>query len=710
MKNSNNQQVVAKSSTTRQNGNTPTPVILMCYNRNCYKTFANAKGLSVHISKSASCREFVSQQNLMTTINRSFVVRNGQKQRRVYAPTSCGPSSLNWYNTQGQRLNPYAHLLPHLLPSNPPGIGQSTMQEPGMDLRTETSPARSTTAGTNQYVAHQDVAHKDMLSNNDNASKATAGGISSDDDSHSAAIVGSVKRTHEDVCSSTSSTPGSAGTIDDDDDFMVQLDACDHHNYNAAEASSPPLNDDQRFIFDKNRLSALSQVAMQHRYQASDPCLLYSQAVFNATMECARAKQHKTLQLLQHDVEHKCIVELVSLLESMQCPDYALEKVLQWAHNAQQQQFSFTPRAYTREANVQWMYKLLRNSHQHLPFIQMVDLEDHTSPQKVVCFDFGIALLSLLQDQSLMQLQNLVINPLEPLAMFQPNNRHLGDANTGQRYRDLYADLITDAQRQLLVPIILYLDGTTIDGKGHLEVCPVSFTCSLFTEEVRRSVSAWRMLGYVPDLNRLRSNAMNAHANKGYPKGRTTRNLHKIMDAILGGMRHAQQGKDIRLMNVPIKIGEQWLCVDIVCPLLFVINDGKQGDQLCGRYSGHHRSTIRHHRSCNCCFDDLDNPDITCSFLVAQDVDWISQHGSDDDRHQLSPSFPCICVHDDGWNIIDALFKVDNCFNRIEMGSNPHGIFMCAIIDVMHTVQHGVVKYALEVFLTSRATARTGHT
>jgi alkanesulfonate monooxygenase SsuD/methylene tetrahydromethanopterin reductase-like flavin-dependent oxidoreductase (luciferase family) len=34
------------------------------------------------------------------------------------------------------------------------------------------------------------------------------------------------------------------------------------------------------------------------------------------------------------------------------------------------------------------------------------------------------------------------------------------------------------------------------------------------------------------------------------------------------------------------------------------------------------------------------------------------------------------------------------------MGRNPHGIFMCAVIDVMHTVQHGVIMYVLESFKT----------
>jgi hypothetical protein len=32
------------------------------------------------------------------------------------------------------------------------------------------------------------------------------------------------------------------------------------------------------------------------------------------------------------------------------------------------------------------------------------------------------------------------------------------------------------------------------------------------------------------------------------------------------------------------------------------------------------------------------------------------------------------------------------------MGLNPHGIFMCAVIDIMHSVQYGVIMHVLESF------------
>ena len=96
-------------------------------------------------------------------------------------------------------------------------------------------------------------------------------------------------------------------------------------------------------------------------------------------------------------------------------------------------------------------------------------------------------------------------------------------------------------------------------------------------------------------------------------KGRTTRNFHRVMKGVV----HAQAGKVDKLKKVPLKLGGNWIVVDIVCPLHFVINNGtKQCDQSCGRMSGHHSSMIRHHRSCNCVYEDLDNPHVAVHFLM----------------------------------------------------------------------------------------------
>jgi hypothetical protein len=310
-----------------------------------------------------------------------------------------------------------------------------------------------------------------------------------------------------------------------------------------------------------------------------------------------------------------------------------------------------------------------------------VNLEDHDKAQDIICFDFVPALLSMLQDESLMAIENLVTNKDYPMLMYIPSDSKVGEANIGLRYRELYRQL-AQGKDQLLVPIIMYLDGTVIDSKGHIDICPVSFTTSLFNEKVCRDVKAWRLLGYVPDLNRGRSGAMNSFANaSSEEKGRTTCNFHKVMDVMMAGWVKCQAGSlDDCLKQVPLKLGDRWFVVELVCPLLFVINDGKQDDHFCCRINGHHSSTFRHHRSCDCLYEDLDDPDVECTFLSTEAINFASQHGSQEELRQLS------------------IQKCDNAFNRVQMEQNPHGIFMCAVVDVMHTIQHGIITYVLDCF------------
>jgi hypothetical protein len=174
---------------------------------------------------------------------------------------------------------------------------------------------------------------------------------------------------------------------------------------------------------------------------------------------------------MQQDDEHRCIVDILKILEDAQCPDYKLQSILEWAYNAQSMGFDFNPTTVKRKANVQWMYQALHNLHQRLPQVMLVNLEDHNNIQDVICFDFATSLLSLLQDDNLMQPENLVVDLDNPTSMYMPSDNKYGEAHTGERYRQLFQELIKST-KQLLVPIIVYLNGTAIDSKGHIEVCP----------------------------------------------------------------------------------------------------------------------------------------------------------------------------------------------------------------------------------------------
>ena len=172
------------------------------------------------------------------------------------------------------------------------------------------------------------------------------------------------------------------------------------------------------------------------------------------------------------------------ILKDAQCTNYRLQSILEWAFNAAQSMgFDFNPTEIKRRTNVQWMYQALRNLHQRLSQVMLVNLEDHNNIQDVICFDFATSLLLLPQDNNLMQPENLVVNLDNPTSMYMPSEKKYGEAHTDKRYCMLFQELITTSTKQLLVPIIVYLDGTAIDSTGHIEVCSVSFTTSLLFGE-----------------------------------------------------------------------------------------------------------------------------------------------------------------------------------------------------------------------------------
>ena len=98
-----------------------------------------------------------------------------------------------------------------------------------------------------------------------------------------------------------------------------------------------------------------------------------------------KASDRQSILNLQHDVEHRNIVELLKILEDAQCPDYMLQSILEWAYNAKVDGFDFNPKATTRKVNIAGMYQALEKSHQLLPLVVSTVLEDHDNVANIVC-------------------------------------------------------------------------------------------------------------------------------------------------------------------------------------------------------------------------------------------------------------------------------------------------------------------------------------
>ena len=220
-------------------------------------------------------------------------------------------------------------------------------------------------------------------------------------------------------------------------------------------------------------------------------------------------------------------ISLLKILDDLHAPDYAFASILMWARNASADGYSFNPvGGQSRMANIDVLFKSVKNAQRLLPSVQTVDVL-HGSPSDVITFEFAPQLLNLLQNPSIMIAENLLIDVLDPLRPYATVDGKLGDALSGSVYRDAYQRMITDPTRQLFVPIIQWIDRTSVTGNGRFSLKPYMFTPAIFKETFRRKIQAWGYHGFLPKVK------LSSAQNRGMKQGDNIRNYHDQLHAVL---------------------------------------------------------------------------------------------------------------------------------------------------------------------------------
>jgi len=261
----------------------------------------------------------------------------------------------------------------------------------------------------------------------------------------------------------------------------------------------------------------------------------------------------------------KCVTSLILLLDSLECPDYAFEEILNWACNSYLSGFDFNPKCKKRGGNLKWMYESIHNAFQMLPSLKTIDLPDplpHASTMDVIYYDFVPQILSLLQDKELMSAANLVLGPTNPLAMFLPDDGRLGEALSGSVYKTLYHELVKDPSKQLLCPLICYTDATQIDTLSRFSIEPFLFTIAILSQSSRCKASAWRPFGYVQHIrSNLRSD------NRILSGAAKARNYHAQLSAMLESLKKCR-GRivDLKMWTSTCLANVfRWICFVLFC-------------------------------------------------------------------------------------------------------------------------------------------------
>ena len=93
--------------------------------------------------------------------------------------------------------------------------------------------------------------------------------------------------------------------------------------------------------------------------------------------------------------------------------------------------------------------------------------------------------------------------------------------------------------------------------------------------------------------------------NSRSQRGHSTINGHRQLNALLEGLCHVQQGHDIRLSDVLVRMNNVQRRVNVKVPILYFMNDAKEGDMLCCRVAGHSPFTSNHCRTWDVLYEDM---------------------------------------------------------------------------------------------------------
>ena len=324
-------------------------------------------------------------------------------------------------------------------------------------------------------------------------------------------------------------------------------------------------------------------------------------------------------------------IDLLFIIRKTNAPLCLYEEIMRWylLHTGKiypHQKLGESPDYFSR-AN---LYKSLNLRYNVLPnkynIRKDILLPGSLSRANVYINDAATMFQSLLTDPRIRDDDYLFFddNPFSPPP---PVSRmsNLSDINTGDVYRSTYQRLISKSPgtKQVLLPVIFYIDGSATGQFVDLKITAVKFTFGIFKREARDKPYLWRTLGYVPDVSKsfksrgkrifVDSNHMDAeccrlstHSNEGRKKVssglKNMQDFHAILAVILESMIPLQTNGFC--WNFYYK-GRLYDGVEFVPFVPFICCDTEEANRLCGSYISGGKQICRY---CLCPRSQSDSP------------------------------------------------------------------------------------------------------
>jgi len=432
---------------------------------------------------------------------------------------------------------------------------------------------------------------------------------------------------------------------------------------------------------------------------------------------CADARQN--LSELKPEVEAG--IELLDLLYKRRAPLVLYEEIFQW-HIKHIESTTYETKQ-TLLSDLKNRYNMQNNAPK---LVKGLFLPHSKSKIDLVLHNFADEVQSLLSDPRF-QDEDYLFHNNNPFSPPPQQFLNVGDINTGLAYRKTYEQLIKDPTKQVLLPIIFYMDGTITGQYDHLPIEILKFTVGIFNAKTRDKVHAWRNLGYVTkflkeeteakeilqesshldgvnylsepeseeesdiedsDVNTQDNNNSDEPSdddNNNNPnaepniKSCSAQDLHAMLEVMLQSYQEIEQ----RGFQWDLRYRGEIHSIEFIPFVMFIKGDSVEHDKHCGRYLSRTKGVKQLCRYCCCPNEETDQPYQQYPQKKPAMLQALVDNNDEEGLKALSQSF------------------IKNAWYAVRFGlHNDWGVHGACPTEMVHWYQIGKYGYQRDMFFT----------
>jgi hypothetical protein len=393
-------------------------------------------------------------------------------------------------------------------------------------------------------------------------------------------------------------------------------------------------------------------------------------------------------------------IDLLYQLRKRNMPLGAYEDIMQWHFNAIRRNRHVTyvgnDCPISREKLLKKLFKRY-NMEGLVNCSCQITLPSSGAKVKIMTNSMEWCLQSLLTDPSIADDDYLFHNN-DPFCPPPEESLVVGDINTGQAYCESYQKYIKIPGKQVLLPVIFYIDGTATAQFSDLPVTALKFTLGIFNRKARDRPQMWRILGYVPNFSKEKSHGRRQFYNSGHIESANlglsmshdegnvgdndvvpAQDLHTILAKILEPYIHIQESGGFEWdLSYQGKVhrGIQFI------PYVHMIKcDTDEADRLAGSYTSRGKNVSQLCRYCVCPTTKSDDPHAQYGRKTVPMIQRLI------DKKDLA-SLKSLSQH-----------CITNAWYPVRFGAhNKEGIHGSCPFEMLHALLLGIFKYVRDCF------------